>query len=113
MIRQPPKSTLTDTLLPYTTLFRSISASPCQWNRRARCWPIGICSPLASTTVTRRETVNFFIFAAGDNGCKAGPQAALLLTAIQGRDFIRERISRRRITRTGLDRDPGLYGITI
>src|SRR3546814_2384088 len=66
---------------------------PCQWNRRARCWPSGICSPLASKTVTRRETVNFFSFAAGDNGCKAGPQAALLLTAIQRPDFIRDRIS--------------------
>src|SRR3546814_17050788 len=88
-----------------------ISASPCQWNRRARCWPSGICSPLASTTVTRRETVNFFIFAAGDNGCKAGPQAALLLTAMQGRDLLRERIPRRRINRTRLEREPGLHGI--
>src|SRR3546814_13244707 len=26
MIRRPPRSTLTDTLLPYTTLFRSIAA---------------------------------------------------------------------------------------
>src|SRR3546814_20891946 len=28
MIRQPPRSTLTDTRLPYTTLFRSLSANP-------------------------------------------------------------------------------------
>src|SRR3546814_7415555 len=28
MIRRPPRSTLTDTLLPYTTLFRSCSADP-------------------------------------------------------------------------------------
>src|SRR3546814_20108531 len=28
MIRRPPISTRTDTLFPYTTLFRSISASP-------------------------------------------------------------------------------------
>src|SRR3546814_4257272 len=28
MIRRPPRSTRTDTLLPYTTLFRSIPAAP-------------------------------------------------------------------------------------
>src|SRR3546814_18495195 len=28
MIRRPPRSTRTDTLLPYTTLFRSAAASP-------------------------------------------------------------------------------------
>src|SRR3546814_8918980 len=28
MIRRPPRSTRTDTLFPYTTLFRSISADP-------------------------------------------------------------------------------------
>src|SRR3546814_2617597 len=28
MIRRPPRSTRTDTLFPYTTLFRSISESP-------------------------------------------------------------------------------------
>src|SRR3546814_12447814 len=28
MIRRPPRSTRTDTLFPYTTLFRSIVASP-------------------------------------------------------------------------------------
>src|SRR3546814_2309856 len=28
MIRRPPRSTLTDTLLPYTTLFRSSDAHP-------------------------------------------------------------------------------------
>src|SRR3546814_15365565 len=29
MIRRPPRSTRTDTLLPYTTLFRSASKAPC------------------------------------------------------------------------------------
>src|SRR3546814_20525370 len=28
MIRRPPRSTLTDTLFPYTTLFRSAGATP-------------------------------------------------------------------------------------
>src|SRR3546814_20896112 len=31
MIRRPPRSTRTDTLLPYTTLFRSLSAAVAQF----------------------------------------------------------------------------------
>src|SRR3546814_12925478 len=31
MIRRPPRSTRTDTLFPYTTLFRSIVAMPLLW----------------------------------------------------------------------------------
>src|SRR3546814_1770459 len=30
MIRRPPRSTRTDTLFPYTTLFRSLSCSACE-----------------------------------------------------------------------------------
>src|SRR3546814_1455655 len=30
MIRRPPRSTRTDTLFPYTTLFRSLSAAACR-----------------------------------------------------------------------------------
>src|SRR3546814_20945581 len=34
MIRRPPRSTLTDTLFPYTTLFRSSNAiAPFAWSR--------------------------------------------------------------------------------
>src|SRR3546814_6641047 len=36
MIRRPPRSTRTDTLFPYTTLFRSLRAD-IHWSRRA--WP--------------------------------------------------------------------------
>src|SRR3546814_8559091 len=37
MIRRPPRSTRTDTLFPYTTLFRSLSAvNPTDVKRRAR-----------------------------------------------------------------------------
>src|SRR3546814_3076914 len=36
MIRRPPRSTRTDTLFPYTTLFRSIQSYPCQ---SYRCFP--------------------------------------------------------------------------
>src|SRR3546814_10025966 len=37
MIRRPPRSTRTDTLFPYTTLFRSVGRHPCHpFGRRAR-----------------------------------------------------------------------------
>src|SRR3546814_4055389 len=36
MIRRPPRSTLTDTLFPYTTLFRSRSSTPARHDR-SRC----------------------------------------------------------------------------
>src|SRR3546814_5626267 len=36
MIRRPPRSTRTDTLFPYTTLFRSIEAVPDRVRRRGR-----------------------------------------------------------------------------
>src|SRR3546814_6889620 len=39
MIRRPPKSTLTDTLFPYTTLFRSTGFSPAKSKR----WPSVSC----------------------------------------------------------------------
>src|SRR3546814_437607 len=41
MIRRPPGSTRTDTLFPYTTLFRSASGSV---ERRASCLPLGIAA---------------------------------------------------------------------
>src|SRR3546814_7337500 len=34
MIRRPPRSTRTDTLFPYTTLFRSLYVQIAQWNLR-------------------------------------------------------------------------------
>src|SRR3546814_9582007 len=33
MIRRPPRSTRTDTLFPYTTLFRSVDTSPASFDR--------------------------------------------------------------------------------
>src|SRR3546814_9323421 len=39
MIRRPPRSTLTDTLLPYTTLFRSVSnKQEKNWRSRKFCY---------------------------------------------------------------------------
>src|SRR3546814_12757158 len=39
MIRRPPRSTRTDTLFPYTTLFRSPGS------RRNRCWSPSLAKP--------------------------------------------------------------------
>src|SRR3546814_9648293 len=43
MIRRPPRSTRTDTLFPYTTLFRSISGGAC-W-QASRCLSFAAESP--------------------------------------------------------------------
>src|SRR3546814_2582899 len=36
MIRRPPRSTRTDTLFPYTTLFRSYGGGLCSWRAQQR-----------------------------------------------------------------------------
>src|SRR3546814_4567838 len=41
MIRRPPRSTRTDTLFPYTTLFRSPAARPTQRSHRPAARPPG------------------------------------------------------------------------
>src|SRR3546814_14550167 len=38
MIRRPPRSTRTDTLFPYTTLFRSLAANPRGKPNAAKTW---------------------------------------------------------------------------
>src|SRR3546814_14973751 len=38
MIRRPPRSTRTDTLFPYTTLFRSAGSAPAARSRRHPSW---------------------------------------------------------------------------
>src|SRR3546814_3856341 len=50
MIRRPPRSTRTDTLFPYTTLFRSWRAST---GRSSRCPRRGACVNSASTRAWR------------------------------------------------------------
>src|SRR3546814_8570645 len=39
MIRRPPRSTRTDTLFPYTTLFRSVAVADC--HGKVDLWPFG------------------------------------------------------------------------
>src|SRR3546814_5735237 len=41
MIRRPPRSTRTDTLFPYTTLFRSPACGVRLWD--LRCWACSMC----------------------------------------------------------------------
>src|SRR3546814_9486322 len=56
MIRRPPRSTRTDTLFPYTTLFRSPGKPPASDERKAtrrppRAWPLPSDSaPLGTLT---------------------------------------------------------------
>src|SRR3546814_10532365 len=58
MIRRPPRSTRTDTLFPYTTLFRSRRATPIppssSWKSR-RCGRACGSSPRAKRTYPRSE----------------------------------------------------------
>src|SRR3546814_12920216 len=49
MIRRPPRSTRTDTLFPYTTLFRS--------PLRADAYSEGLCKRAQAGNVARRDTV--------------------------------------------------------
>src|SRR3546814_2930602 len=58
MIRRPPRSTRTDTLFPYTTLFRSvrlyIAAAPCRYRRQPRCcWLPSAAWQVASRSFAR------------------------------------------------------------
>src|SRR3546814_6371362 len=54
MIRRPPRSTRTDTLLPYTTLFRSIDEPA--WRGGSLMSPKPACGPLDS----RRRSLQVF-----------------------------------------------------
>src|SRR3546814_15110797 len=56
MIRRPPRSTRTDTLFPYTTLFRSTASRSPASRSTVRFWPISRCtSPRPSTPWWRRR----------------------------------------------------------
>src|SRR3546814_3320510 len=56
MVRRPPRSTRTDTLLPYTTLFRSVPGCGGQFRRLRRAAsppaPVGAASAASSTAVS-------------------------------------------------------------
>src|SRR3546814_20394573 len=54
MIRRPPRSTRTDTLFPYTTLFRSDDFDHGQY-RVYPADPVGVDRPRAATSGLRRD----------------------------------------------------------
>src|SRR3546814_20252023 len=76
MIRRPPRSTRTDTLFPYTTLFRSLTSS------------INACNNAALSLVTpnalRGTGVAFYSATVGLLGLSLGP---LLMGAISDHVF--------------------------
>src|SRR3546814_4755688 len=59
MIRRPPRSTRTDTLFPYTTLFRSICATPTVFLSAGRTRPNQ--QPRRGTDMARREERNLLV----------------------------------------------------
>src|SRR3546814_20033058 len=68
MIRRPPKSTRTDTLFPYTTLFRSYEIESA-----AVGLPFGVRAPMAGTLPVRE--------ASAPSGADAAPSAGKRLVA--------------------------------
>src|SRR3546814_21153119 len=59
MIRRPPRSTRTDTLFPYTTLFRSTGTS--RRRQRPRCATAG-CTP-AMPAIWTRTAISMWLIA--------------------------------------------------
>src|SRR3546814_6081309 len=55
MIRRPPRSTRTDTLFPYTTLFRSIAARSLPISSNPNCSAMNAGHSLAHSSVRRSE----------------------------------------------------------
>src|SRR3546814_4138315 len=55
MIRRPPRSTRTDTLFPYTTLFRSKGLVMRRFHARARGRGAKILKPFSHITIVVRE----------------------------------------------------------
>src|SRR3546814_20660493 len=56
MIRRPPRSTRTDTLFPYTTLFRSMCVVAARLAGSARMRPVGpSCDRAVAAEVSRRS----------------------------------------------------------
>src|SRR3546814_10718374 len=51
MLRRPPRSTRTDTLFPYTTLFRSLPRSSPRLRLRAKRQPIELPQPTVRKTI--------------------------------------------------------------
>src|SRR3546814_7976033 len=55
MLRRPPRSTRTDTLFPYTTLFRSLEYGRCRWSSWAKIAGVNAGKALDGFTIPVRE----------------------------------------------------------
>src|SRR3546814_9597088 len=57
MIRRPPRSTRTDTLFPYTTLFRSGASFACSWPSSRKAFRVTITvAPVSATMASHRRS---------------------------------------------------------
>src|SRR3546814_14036541 len=83
MIRRPPRSTRTDTLFPYTTLFRSVAAK--LFNRVAS---LRIAAGLTQSELAARIHVSPETVAAIENG----RQDATLITALRMSHALRTQV---------------------
>src|SRR3546814_19872879 len=95
MIRRPPRSTRTDTLFPYTTLFRSVRTGPLAsntWRSGRRCDVVPPCW-------TGRVPVK--VYSAGGDGAPRMASAGLLSSRADGSAGCRYRkgVRSRRATR--------------
>src|SRR3546814_12116068 len=76
MIRRPPRSTRTDTLFPYTTLFRSLgtvpkSAAKALWDWWATSPAIDVAAIDAIEAVTKHDVIAFLTWVAENVGDEA------------------------------------------
>src|SRR3546814_11352334 len=92
MLRRPPRSTRTDTLFPYTTLFRSgrkpvLAQSPLRADRVAKTLAIARCEPMRHQIELRealREHQRMVISVVVGAGRPAGELRALLERRVGG-----------------------------
>src|SRR3546814_1467243 len=116
MIRRPPRSTRTDTLFPYTTLFRSVGYTP--WSA-ARNRP-GLPVPEPSVSTVARTTPRRLGFVAADFDSAqvaledlqarydhVPPEEAGLIVALGGDGFVLQTLRRfidRKVSVFGMNR---------
>src|SRR3546814_12362177 len=69
MIRRPPRSTRTDTLFPYTTLFRSLAQRSDRADRNRTTVPVHRRGDAPSIDIVTRQTVERGFFVIGWDRC--------------------------------------------
>src|SRR3546814_5862749 len=92
MIRRPPRSTRTDTLFPYTTLFRSTSPEPAPAEATGeRVWEGGRMTPHPRLALQQNRCYARPDFAAGAFSDAGHIRAAIPLGIVGKRTFARGR----------------------